>query len=119
MSRWAGPLALAVLVTITAWSWWRVRDASRPWSLTVQVGGTIDHYGDDSLAVSTTTRGLLSVMVTRETVVSEPEGPAEHRALQPGRFVIVRGDAWAAGAPLVARTILVWGTGENPSRRAR
>ena len=102
--RLSGVLALLALLAVVGWSWSRVRD---PFS--VELGGTIDHYDEASLIVSTTTSGLRPITVTHETVVTESDEVVELSALRPGRLILVRGDVPGWGRPLVARTIMVWG----------
>jgi hypothetical protein len=110
--RVAAVAMLACLSAIGAWAWWRTHDPASPWAFTVEVAGTIDHYADGTVVVSTSTRGRQPVHVGPETVVTTPDGPADVTALWPSRVVVARGDVPPGGGPPVARTIFVLGPGQ-------
>ena len=120
--RSAAAVTLAGLVAFGAWAWCSVIDRTHGrWSPQAEVGGGIDHFADDTLFVSTSTRGVLPVVVRPETaitnvVVSDTVGaPGDDTVgeLRPGRFVVARGHPEAPGGPLVAATILVYGPGQR------
>ena len=105
--RAAGALLVAAIVAAAAWA-----ALSRPessWlSGTTALGGTIEHYADDAIVISTSSAALRSIRVGPDTVVKEA-APTTVAALRPGRFVAVRGTAASPTAPFDAREILVWG----------
>jgi hypothetical protein len=109
--RIAGVVVLACTTSVGAWSWWRTHDPGRP-LFTIEVAGTIDLYADDTLVVSTQTRGRQPIVVGPSTVVTDPDGPRDVTALWPGRVVVARGDVPPDGGPPVARTIFVLGPGQ-------
>ena len=120
--RSAAAVTLAGLVAFGAWAWCSVIDRTHGrWSPQAEVGGGIDHFADDTLFVSTSTRGVLPVVVRPETAItsvgaSDTVGAPGHdtaSALRPGRFVVARGHPVAPGGPLVAATLLVFGPGQR------
>jgi hypothetical protein len=76
----------------------------------VALGGTVEVYGEGTITVLTTTKGLRVIAVSPDTVVTDANGPAQISDLLPGQQVTVWGEADAPDRALRARTILVWGS---------
>lgn len=71
--RGAGAVLLATIVVAVGWS--ALSSPEARWLTGAQAfGGTIEHFGDDAIVVSTSTAGLRSIRIGPETVVTESGG---------------------------------------------